>query len=294
MLAKLTTVQIDYACFGNPADPPLLLIMGLATQRTAWPQTWIEAFVHRGFYVVTFDNRDVGLSTRFNDAVTVTPIRVLTGRLLGRLPNLAYQLRDMANDAASLLDYLQIPSAHVFGVSMGGMMAQWLALQRPDLVRSLTLLMTSSGYPWLPIPDLAVIRFMSQRPSTQDPEAAVRYLIDLYQLIGSPAYPVLPELRLQWAQAQVARSSAGLGAMRQFAAICADGERWVRLGELQMPVQIAHGEADRLIPIAHGKDLANRIGQASFKAIPGMGHDLPLALADQFADMVQGHLSAPK
>jgi pimeloyl-ACP methyl ester carboxylesterase len=286
MLADLGSVQIDYACFGNPANPALLLIMGLGTQRTAWPEVWIDAFVARGFYVVTFDNRDVGLSTRFDHAEVVTPIRVLTARMLGRVPKLAYQLSDMADDAARLLDYLQISEAQVFGVSMGGMMAQWLALQRPDLVRSLTLAMTSSGYPWLPTPELAVIRFMSQRSKQNDTEAAVQYLIDLYTLIGSPAYPIAPTLRRQWAQAQVARSTAGSGVMRQFAAICADGARWSRLGELAMPVQVIHGDADRLIPIAHGRDLASRIKQSHFEAIPGMGHDLPLPLADYFADLL--------
>jgi pimeloyl-ACP methyl ester carboxylesterase len=291
MQVNLSDITLDYCTYGNAKNPPLLLIMGLATQRTAWPQVWLDQFVMRGFYVITFDNRDAGLSSRFDHIQSVTPLRAIIGRSFGRKPKLAYELKDMAQDAIALLAHLQIQRAHVLGVSMGGMIAQWVALLRPELVSGLTLMMSSSGYPWLTPPDLAVLRFMSARPMpnpSQDPKStaddAVDYLIGLFDLIGSPGFPVPRAQRLLWAQAQVARASAGSGALRQFNAIVADDQRWQRLGELKLPVSIIHGQADRLIPIAHGIDLAKRISGARFEAVPGLGHDLPPDLAAMVAE----------
>lgn len=281
-------MQLDYACFGNPNHPPLLLIMGLATQRTAWPESWIDAFVESGFYVITFDNRDIGLSTRLDHLGEPSMVKIVCKRLLGVGQQPPYSLRDMAGDTLMLLDQLDISSAHVLGISMGGMIAQWLALMAPKRVRTLSLLMTSSGRPFLPGPDRSVFKLMRMRPSGADRRrASAEYLVELFRIIGSPGYPVPEHERLARALAQVDRSMAGLGAQRQLAAIVADGERWRRLSQLSLPCQILHGDADKMVPLAHGRDLHRRIPGSRFEVFPGLGHDLPEALAPVFAQRVQ-------
>ena len=281
-------MQLDHACFGDPSNPPLLLIMGLATQRTAWPRSWIDAFVASGFYVITFDNRDIGLSTRLDHLGEPSMGKILCKRLLGFGHAPPYSLRDMAVDTLELLDQLSISSAHVLGISMGGMIAQWAALIAPRRVRTLSLLMTSSGRPFLPTPDKAVFKLMRTRPSGSDlRRASAEYLVELFRIIGSPAYPVPEHERLARALAQVDRSMAGLGAQRQLAAIMADGDRWRALSQLSLPCQILHGDADKMVPLAHGRDLHKRIPGSRFEVFPGLGHDLPEALATVFAQRVR-------
>ena len=288
--SKKVEISLDYACFGAKTAVPLLLIMGLATQRTAWPTAWIDALVARGFYVITFDNRDIGLSTRLEHLGTPKLARVMLRRFIGLGAPPPYTLDDMADDTLSLLDLLKIKSAHVLGVSMGGMIAQRLALANPERVLSLTLMMTSSGYPLLPPPNLSVLKIFAAKPPAgmADREAAVEYLLRLFDVIGSPGYRTPPELRRARALEQVNRSMAGSGAVRQLAAIMADGKRWRLLSKLKMPVQILHGVADKMVPIAHGKDLARRIKDAKFEIIPGLGHDVPEALAGLISDRMAG------
>jgi len=284
--ASVEEIILDYACYGAKTGVPLLLIMGLATQRTAWPMAWIDALVARGFFVVTFDNRDIGLSTRLNHLGTPKLTGVVLRRFIGIGASPPYTLSDMAADTLALLDLLEIKSAHVLGVSMGGMIAQRLALANPERVLSLTLIMTSSGYPFLPPPDKSVRKIFSAKPASgiSDRDAAVEYLLRLFDEIGSPGYQIAPELRRARALEQVNRSMAGKGADRQLAAILADGTRWRLLSKLTMPVQILHGVADKMVPIAHGKDLARRIPGARLEIIPGLGHDLPEGLAGLIAD----------
>ena len=283
-------ITLDYACFGAKTGVPLLLIMGLATQRTAWPMAWIDALVARGFYVVTFDNRDIGLSSRLEHLGSPKLARVMLRRMIGVGSPPPYTISDMAQDTVQLLDLLKIKSAHVLGVSMGGMIAQRLALANPARVLSLTLMMTSSGHPLLPPPHFSVLKIFSAKPTAgmPDREAAVDYLLRLFEEIGSPGYPTAPELRRARALEQVNRSMAGAGALRQLAAIMADGKRWRLLSTLKMSVQILHGVADKMVPIAHGKDLARRIKGAKFEIIPGLGHDVPEALAGLMSDRMAG------
>ena len=284
--APVVEITLDYACFGAKTGVPLLLIMGLATQRTAWPMAWIDALVARGFYVITFDNRDIGLSTRLEHLGTPKLARVMLRRFIGIGAPAPYTLIDMAADTCQLLDKLKIKRAHVLGVSMGGMIAQRLALANPERVLSLTLMMTSSGHPLLPPPNLSVLKIFAAKPTARmsDREAAVDYLLRLFDEIGSPEYRGAPELRRAHALAQVNRSMAGNGAVRQLAAIMADGKRWRLLSTLKLPVQILHGVADKMVPIPHGKDLARRIPSAKFEIVPGLGHDVPEALAALITD----------
>lgn len=279
-------LRLSYACYGKASGEPLVLIMGLAMQRTSWPSSWLQAFVDSGFYVITFDNRDVGLSTRMDDTFTPTPIQLVMRRMFG-MGKLAYQLSDMADDTYQLLQALNIQQASILGVSMGGMIAQRLALKHPHVVSDLTLTMTSSGSPWLPIPRLDVLRYMASRPSGSDArQAAENYLVGLFQLIGSPGFPVSEPERRNRARIQVNRSVAGNGMLRQLAAIQADTQRCHELAKLKMPVQVLHGDGDPLLPVPHAHDLAERIPGAKLRIVPGLGHDLPDALAEFFAKRV--------
>jgi pimeloyl-ACP methyl ester carboxylesterase len=280
-------ITLNYARYGDARGKPLLLIMGLAMQRTSWPDAWLQAFIDAGFAPITFDNRDSGLSTRFDQFGTPNAMSFVMQRMFGS-GRLAYTLADMAADAEGLLDALKVPSCDVLGLSMGGMIAQRLALRAPARVARLNLAMTSSGYPWLPLPNWQVLRFMSQRISTArgSEAAAVEYLVGLFQTIGSPGFPTeVRELRAR-AERSVARSLAGAGMARQFAAIQADSLRYRELPALKMPVQVIHGDSDPLLSIAHGKDLAARIPGSRFQAIAGMGHDLPDLLAERFAGLL--------
>jgi pimeloyl-ACP methyl ester carboxylesterase len=284
---KVNGVTLNYARYGGLRGKPLLLIMGLAMQRTSWPDAWLNAFIDAGFAPITFDNRDTGLSTRFDHFGTPNAMSFVMQRMFGS-GRLAYTLHDMAGDAEGLLDALKIPECAVLGLSMGGMIAQRLALRAPERVTRLHLAMTSSGYPWLPLPNWHVLRFMSQRINTAhgSEAAAVNYLVGLFQTIGSPDFPTdMHTLRMR-AERSVARSLAGSGMARQFAAIQADSQRYRELPALKMPVQVIHGDRDPLLSIAHGKDLAARIPGSHFEAIAGMGHDLPDVLAKRFVELL--------
>jgi pimeloyl-ACP methyl ester carboxylesterase len=282
-------IRLDFEAFGNPADPALLLIMGLATQRTAWPQSWIDAFVTRGFYVITFDNRDVGLSERLDHLGMPNFAKIVSKRLIGIGANPPYTIKDMAQDALDLLDQLKIQRAFVFGISMGGMIAQRLALLDPERVLGLMLLMSSSGKFGLPLPHKSVRQLFATRPKAglSAREAAVDYLIRFFTIVGSPAYPVPEAERQTRAWVQVNRSVAGQGANRHIAAILADGQRYRELANIRMPTMVLHGDSDKLLPYKHGLDLAKRIPTANFELLRGVGHDVPDQLSGLLADRLE-------
>ncbi|WP_077036833.1 alpha/beta fold hydrolase [Pelomonas sp. KK5] len=272
----------------GPVDgEPLLLIMGLGMQLTAWPLGFVEQLVRAGFRVIRFDNRDMGLSQRF-DELPKPSVGMAAFQHLLRLPvPSVYTLADMARDAVGLLDALGIAQAHVCGASMGGMIAQHLALDHSARLKSLTLLMTSSGARGLPPPTLKVAATMMGKPSDpRDPVSVTDYYLRLFREIGSPGYPTSEAEMRAIIGASLARGGTNpRGSARQLVAITADGpSRAARLGAIgrDLPVAIIHGEADPLVPVAHGQDLARRIGHATLDLIPGMGHDLPEALWPRF------------
>lgn len=271
----------------GPADgKPLLLVMGLGMQLVAWREGLVEQLVARGFRVIRFDNRDAGLSQRFHHLGT-PHVGWQALRHMVRLPVQApYSLADMATDAAGLLDALGIDAAHVCGASMGGMIAQHLAMSHPRRVRSLTLIMTSSGARHLPQPSLKVRAALLRQPGDASREAVVDHYVRLFRLIGSPAYPPDEVVLRQFCHHVVQRGGAGsaAGLARQITAVAADPDRTPRLRRLQLPVHVLHGAADPLLPPACGEQLAQVIPGATLDLVPGMGHDLPPALWPRFAD----------
>ncbi len=274
---------------GLPEGEPLLLIMGLGMQLVAWPQELVQDLVSRGFRVLRLDNRDAGLSQGF-DALGV-PNLALAGLRYGlHLPVKApYGIADMAADAVGVLDALGIARAHVCGASLGGMIALHLAARHPQRVKSLTLMMTTSGARKLPQPSMRVRGALLGRPDGRDTDAVVAHLRQLLAVIGSPAYPADPQRQQAALLASVQRAWRPAGTARQLLAVLADGDRTPLLPLIQAPTQIIHGDADPLVPPAAGQDLAARIAGARLDLVPGMGHDLPLQLLPRFAELIAGN-----
>jgi pimeloyl-ACP methyl ester carboxylesterase len=268
---------------GSRTGEPLLLIMGLGMQLLGWHEGLVDQLVERGFRVIRFDNRDIGLSQSL-DAAGVPNLALDSLRhALGLTVKSPYSLADMAADSIGVLDALGIGKAHVCGASMGGMIAQHLAARAPERVKSLTLMMTSSGARSLPGPTLKVRTSMIARPpDPQSVPSIVEHYVKLYALIGSPAFPSSPDYLRDRFTISVQRSYRPAGTARQMVAIGADGDRTPLLAAIRAPTQIIHGSADPLVLAAAGKDLKAKIGTAEIDLIDGMGHDLPAPLWPRF------------
>lgn len=281
-------VTLEVETHGDPAKPAMLLIMGLGVQLTQWPIELIDALVARGYYVIRYDNRDIGLSTKFTHTSVPDLPAMMMALMSGKMPALPYTLADMADDAAALLTALKIDRAHVVGASMGGMIAQLVAVRHPQRVRSLTSVMSTTGNPMLPPAKPSAMAAMMDRPTQAELTDVLGLGIRIARAIGSPAYPV-PEERLR---ARITRdferSFHPTGAGRQMAAILADGDRRERLKSITAPTLVIHGEDDPLVPVEGGRDTAAAIPGARLLTIPGMGHDLPLELVEQVAEAIAG------
>ena len=282
-------IALEVEDHGSPQGEPLLLVMGLGMQLLAWHEDFVASLVARGFRVIRFDNRDIGLSQSFDtDGVPNLALDSLR-YVLGLKVKSPYTLVDMAADTTGLLDALGIARAHVCGASMGGMIAQRLAARHPERVKSLTLMMTSSGSRRLPGPSLKVRAAMISRPKEPRRIASVvEHYVNLYGLIGSPAFPVTRDHLRERFTRSVARSYRPAGTARQMLAIAADGDRSALLAALRPPTHVIHGAADPLIPVPAGRDLAARIPGATLDVVEGMGHDLPKELWPRFVAGIAG------
>ncbi|HEY0857672.1 MAG TPA: alpha/beta fold hydrolase [Albitalea sp.] len=285
MQLKANGITLEVEQHGSPNGEPLLLIMGLGMQLVAWHEDFVQSLVERSFRVIRFDNRDIGLSHSFDHLGVPNLAAEAVRSAIGLAVRSPYSLADMADDTAGLLDALGIANAHVCGASMGGMVAQQLAVRHPQRVRSLTLMMTTSGARRLPGPTMKVRAALLSRPKDpHDLDSVVSHYVGLYRLIGSPAFPPSDEWLRQRLRMSVRRSYRPRGTARQLAAIVADGDRSALLSRIAQPTQVIHGLADPLVPAAAGRDLASRIVNAKLDLIEGMGHDLPVALWPRFAD----------
>lgn len=283
-------ISIEYETHGNPSDPPLLLVMGLGAQLTLWPIELVEALVGHGYYVIRHDNRDIGLSEKFGHAGIPNFRKVALLRMFGIRTKLPYRLSDMADDAAGLLDALGIDSAHVVGGSMGGMIAQLMAIEHAPRVRTLTSIFSTTGNPRLPRPRPEAMQALLDRaPPGATLDDVIPIGIRVARAIGSPAYPT-PEDRLRERIARdFHRSFYPEGPARQIAAIMDDGDRRKRLKKVTAPTLVIHGTDDPLVPVEGGRDTARAIPGAKLHEIPGMGHDLPLELVDEIAAAIAAH-----
>ena len=281
-------IALEVEDHGSPHGEPLLLIMGLGMQLLGWHEDFVAALVARGFRVIRFDNRDIGLSQSFNGAGVPNLALASVRYALGLRVKSPYTLADMAADSAAVLDALGIARAHVCGASMGGMIAQRLAAHRPERVKSLTLMMTSTGARRLPGPSLKVRGAMISRPKDNRVPSIVEHYVNLYGLIGSPAYPPGKDYLRERFTRSITRSYRPAGTARQMVAIAADGDRTPLLATLRPPTHVIHGAADPLVPVPAGRDLAARIPGATLEVIDGMGHDLPRELWPRFVAGIAG------
>ena len=263
-------VTLCYETFGDAGDPAVLLVMGLGTQMVAWQEDFCEELAGRGFHVIRFDNRDVGRSTWLDHVRPPT-----RGEILRRRPRLpAYTLSDMAADAAGLLDCLGIEAAHVVGASMGGMIAQTLAAERPERVLSLVSIMSTTGSFWVGQPALRLYPYLL-RPPPRDREAYLEAIVLLFGAIGGPGFPRDVEDLRRLAATSFERGVNHHGTERQIAAILASGDRTRALRRITAPTLVIHGKADRLVRPSGGRATAKAITGARLELIDGMGHDLP-------------------
>jgi pimeloyl-ACP methyl ester carboxylesterase len=281
-------IQIEYALSGPDQGRPLLLIHGVGAQLVRWPDALCEDFAARGFRVIRFDNRDVGLSTHMHEAGRPDLSAILAAKQRGEVPALPYTLSDMAADTFGLLDALGIPAAHVVGVSLGGMIVQQMAIERPERILSMTIVMSQSGHPDLPPPDpaaLATLAAPAPDPAL-DREAYLAHSVALNKALGSPLYPTGEAELRRFAGLAADRAYDPAGSLRQMAAGRAAPDRSPVLARIDIPTLVIHGVDDALMPVAAGEQLARIIPGAWLLAIKGMSHDLPDQLGSLFAGAI--------
>ena len=259
----------------HQARPAVLLIMGLGMQLIAWPPAMVQALEDAGYRVLRFDNRDIGLSQHFDAHGSPNLLWQGLKYRLGWAIKAPYTLLDMARDALGVLDALNIQQAHIVGVSMGGMIAQRVALLAPERCLSLTSIMSSSGARGLPTATPAVTRQMFSRPAGKGKQAVIEHSVKLFKAIGSPGFPLNEAFLRERVTVSTERNFHPQGLARQMVAIAADSSRAAELAQVAVPTLVLHGKADPLVPHACGQDTAQRIAGAQLVSIDGMGHDLP-------------------
>ncbi len=278
-LAHVNGIDIAYTTHGDPTDPALLLVMGLGTQLTGWPDAFVDTLVAHGYFVVRYDNRDCGLSTKFEG------LPDLAGLLGGDPSSAVYTIEDMADDGVALLDELGIARAHVAGASMGGMITQAMVIHHADRFITACSVMSTTGDRNVGQPTGEAMAALLRPPATNRDEAIAGSVMGA-SIIGSPAYPTDPEIVAKRAGEAYDRAYYPEGTARQLAAILGSPDRTDALAKVEMPFLVIHGEADPLVQISGGEATAAAVPNSVFLTIPGMGHDLPEALYGQIADAI--------
>ena len=284
-------IELCYETFGDPGDPTALLVMGLATQMIGWPDEFCEQIAERGFHVVRFDNRDIGRSTHLKNAPTPTILQLLTRSKKAA----AYDLGDMAGDAAGLLRELDLAPAHVIGASMGGMIAQTLAARHPELVLSLTSIMSTTGSRRVGQPTLRLYPMLAARPA-RGREKAIERAEKVFRAIGSKGLePDMDHVRDIAGRSFDRGRGDQRGQARQLAAIGASGNRTRELRRIKAPTLVIHGTDDPLIRPSGGRATVRAIPGAKLVEIEGMGHDLPRAAWERMIEAIvaNAELAAP-
>ncbi|WP_284740963.1 alpha/beta fold hydrolase [Amycolatopsis sp. RTGN1] len=281
--AQANGLELEYDTFGDPGGPPLVLVMGLGAQMITWEDGFCELLAARGFFVVRYDNRDVGLST-WLDELPAPDLAALAG---GDLTTAPYRLSDLADDAVGLFDALGIGRAHVVGASMGGMIVQQLAIDHPDRLLSVTSIMSTTGDPAVGQAEPWALAMLT-RPPASTREQALADSVDGYRRLGSPGYPDDEAFLLAKAALHYDRARHPVGTLRQAAAVLASGDRTAGLRSVRLPALVVHGDADPLIDVSGGKATAEAIPDAELLVIPGMGHNLPRAVWPALASAIAG------
>jgi pimeloyl-ACP methyl ester carboxylesterase len=279
-------ISLCYERFGEESNPPMLLIMGLGTQMIGWPDEFCAQLADRGFQVIRFDNRDIGRSTRINGAPP-TPRQLITRKIAPVL----YTLSDMATDAANLLGELNLAPAHVVGASMGGMIAQMLAAEKPESVRSLVSIMSNTGSRWKGQPAFSIYRYLL-RQAPDDREGYIEYTTKVFEAIGSRGLPFDKHRVRDMVARSYDRGHDPAGPGRQLGAIIASGDRTAALRRIRVPTLVIHGSKDKMVARSGGVATAKAIPNARLMTIKGMGHDLPEAAWPQIVPAIADHAHA--
>ena len=281
-------IEIAYDSFGEPGAPPLVLIMGFTAQMILWDEGFCEGLARRGYRVIRFDNRDVGHTSWFTEAGTPR-IGVLVAALMrGEAVHVPYKLIDMAEDTLGLMDVLGIESAHVVGMSMGGMIAQTMAVHFPERLRTLTSLSSTTGHPGLPQATPEAWEMLT-KPAPMDREGFVEHAVPVWRVINGPLVTIDEEFIRERARRTFERGISLEGYARQMAAITASGSRRKALRSVRVPALVIHGDSDPLLPPAHGIDTAEAIPGAKLHIVKGMGHDIPSVFWAELIEAIAGH-----
>ncbi|WP_375270783.1 alpha/beta fold hydrolase [Sphingomonas sp.] len=283
-------ITIEYEDHGDVDAPVVLLIMGLGAQLVRWPIELVDDLVARGYRVVRFDNRDVGLSTKFDGAGTPNIVWTAMIQQFGRTPPVPYTLQDMAADAVGLLDALDIEAAHIVGASMGGMIAQLVAASWPDRTLSLTSIMSTTGRSDCSRPTMRATAVLLRHPRSDDLEAIVAHGTLAANVVGG-RFPMEDAFLAERIRSETLRNRHPAGFVRQMAAIIADGDRSTRLARITAPTLVIHGSDDPLVPVSGGRETARAIPGARLLEIDGMGHTLPPQVLPQIVDAINTHAS---
>lgn len=275
--ATANGLQLCFQCFGESHNPPLVLIMGLATQMIHWDDVFCQTLADQGFWVIRFDNRDIGKSSKIKGQKAAGISALLANQWFNRPLQVPYLLSDMANDTLGLLDYLDIANAHLVGVSMGGMIAQSMTIQAPDRVKSLTSIMSTTGNRKLPKPKpWLTLKMIKPVPTEQN--NYVEHVLGMWELLHGKAYPFDPERVKATLLRAYQRGFYPPGVRRQTSAIIASPDRTSDLRAIEIPTLVMHGDYDPLVPLACGQATAEAVPHSKLKVFKGMGHTLPREL----------------
>ena len=285
-------IEVEDSAPGAKHLPVVLLIMGLGMQLVAWPPGLVRGLVNAGFRVIRFDNRDIGLSDKFHHLGVPNMLWMGLKYKLGLNIRAPYSLHDMALDTLGVLDALNIDRAHIVGLSMGGMVAQRVALRAQQRCLSLTSIMSSSGARGLPSATPAITRLLLSRPADKSLDAAIEHSVQVFKAIGSPDFPIDDADRRTAVTYSLKRSHYRHGILRQMMAIVADSQRASELAGISLPTLVLHGKADPLVPYPCGEDTARRIPGAQLVGIDGMGHDLPPGVVERLLPLLTAHMQA--
>ncbi len=281
LTAPVGALELCYETFGSAQDPPLLLVMGLGSQMLLWDESFCEQLAARDFFVIRFDNRDIGRSTVLHDAPVPKQWQLVTRDVRGA----AYSLDEMARDSVGLLDHLGLRAAHVVGASMGGMIAQLIAVNHPDRVLSLVSIMSTTGARRVGRPQPRVaLRLLRRAP--RDRDAYIEDHLETYRTIGSKGFDFEAEHKRERAGRCFDRGLHPAGSARQLAAIVAAPDRTTALGRLRVPTTVIHGDADPLVNVSGGRATARAIPDSELVILGGMGHDLPRELWPRIIDAI--------
>jgi pimeloyl-ACP methyl ester carboxylesterase len=287
-IARANGIDICYEMFGDAGADPMLLIMGLGAQMIHWDDDFCRQLAARGFRVIRFDNRDIGKSSKLSGGKRLSPLELVKLRFL-RIPVAApYRLHDMALDTVSLMDVLGIKSSHLVGASMGGMIAQEIAISFPQRVRSLTSIMSTTGNPKVPPPTRAAAAILTAPPPATKEEYLARYA-QTWKILRAGSFPEDEALDLQRAERTYQRGLNPAGVGRQLRAVLASGSRKQRLSSVKAPTLVIHGTADPLVHPEGGRDTARSIPGAKLLMIEHMGHALPIRFWPQLIEAIAEH-----